>query len=61
MFTLAGPMVAFIESVIAFTEPVVALLKSVVALVVSVVCGLWSQFTTGLHMWHNYVVFGCDF
>ena len=37
MLTLAGPMVAFIESVIAFTEPVVALLKSVVALVESVV------------------------
>ena len=37
MLTLAGPMVAFIESVIAFTEPLVALIQSVVALVESVV------------------------
>jgi len=37
VLTLAGPMVAFIESVIAFTEPLVALIQSVVALVESVV------------------------
>ena len=53
---------------IAITEPVVALIKPVVAIGV---CGrnyqvrlwlssLWSQFTTGLHLWHNYLVSGCD-